>query len=217
MMNTNREQGSAWIWILTIIGLIVISAAVFLGLINQKIIPAPSFLASQPWMAGILPKAEEATDTEGAIEIPAEDTLRKQLLDINAKYIAAEARIKTLEGQIDENTQALKDKDDEVAKLHDALNLASNQNVQAVAAIYESMDPKDAAIFLANLGSERAALILKAMRESKAAKVMELMDPQMATEITQLMAGFNNKPGQTSGTPKPLPSLPQADTAQPGA
>ncbi len=222
-----NERGSAWGWIFTIFIVIVVAIGVFLTLTRFAVIPAPSFLANQPWMASFLPPKEETPASE-VPELPAEASLRNQLVALKTERDTAQGRITALEADIAAKDKLVKEREDEIARLRSTLDLASKQNVNKVALMYENMEPQDAAKILANLGAYSASLILGAMRESKSADVLALMDEALATEITQIMAGFKQSgsaPSQTgppsgAGTVQPPPggsTTPPATTTPPAS
>ncbi len=195
------ERGSAGGWIVTIIIILVVAAGGGAMAIKFGLIPVPESLASQPWMASILPDVEEMPEQVNN-EISSEDTLRNSYLIERSKVNIAEARITELELEIASKDVLLQEKEDEIASLRDTINLSSSQNISSVALIYEAMDPKDASVFLTNLGPDRASLILGAMRENKAADVMSLMDESIATQITEIIAGFDggSNPSETESS-----------------
>jgi flagellar motility protein MotE (MotC chaperone) len=203
----DRERGSALAWVIWIVVLVAVLIGGFLMTIKFKVMKAPEALASQSWMAPFLPAVEEAPPTEEAPTLTLEETLKQQVVDYSRELANTQSQVAGMKQQLDEKDLTIQARDDEIAKLRDALNLAANQNINNVALVYEAMEPKEASVILTNLGAERAALILGAMRESKPADVIALMDPQFATQITQLMAGF--KPNSAAPT-APAPAAPAA-------
>jgi len=184
------ERGNAGAVVVTIIVVIVVLIGGFLGAINQGFVPAPEFLANQPWMESILPPEEEV-ETEGEVEISLESNLRNQAVEYRSQRDVALATVSDLEQELADKDRLLTARDDEISRLRDTINLAQNSNLNNVALIYENMSPQDASDAMEILGPEQSSLILGAMRESKAAEVMELLDETMVVEITRIMAGFN--------------------------
>jgi flagellar motility protein MotE (MotC chaperone) len=215
---SNSERGRALAWIITIVVLIAVIAGGAAMAIKFKWITPPEALASQPWMASLLPAPEETAPAEETPTQTVESSLRQQVVDLNNTLAATQGQLETMKQQVDEKDTTIRAREDEIAQLRDALNLAANQNISSVALVYEAMEPKEASVILANLGAERAALILGAMRASKAADVIALMDPTLATQITQLMAGF--KPNPAAQAPvAPGGAVPQdgSGTTPPGS
>ncbi|MCX6647208.1 MAG: hypothetical protein NTY09_12750 [bacterium] len=184
-----NQRGNVGGWILTIIILILVAAGGYLTVLRFGILPAPPALAQQTWMKSFLPPAKETVDLENPAVSEA-DSYRQQLVFINGEKMALEARVKALEEQVSQLQQDIVTREDEIARLTDTINLASDQNITNVALVYENMDATDAASILSNLGADSASLILANMRESKAADVLAAMDETLATQITELMAGF---------------------------
>jgi len=215
----HKERGGVGGWILVIFLVIVVGIGGYLFVLNRGWMEAPEALASQPWMSSILPKEEEALEDE-AVEVSLEDTLRHQNLVLRGERDSALARITTLEQQLADKDRLVLEREDEIARLRDALNLAQDQNISNVALIYENMDPEDAAKFLSNLGPEKASLILAEMRESDAADVLSLMDETIATQITQIMAGFEGELAEVASsteTPPPVSTGPVVPVPSSGA
>ena len=220
VMNRNNQRGSVAGWIITIVILIVVAAVAFLMLTKYGKIPAPPFLATQPWMKTFLPPpAPEAPATP---VVSVEANLRNQLVLVTGELEAAQGQVESQKQQLDDKDRTIQTKDDQIAKLQDAINLAANHNISNVALVYEAMDPKEASVILTNLGANEAALILGAMRSSKAADVLALIEPTLATQITSLMAGFKANPSAPAaptapGGSNPAPGGTPPATTPPGA
>jgi len=189
-----NERGSVMGWLITIIMLLVVGAGIYLGLIRFEVIEAPEFLANQPWMATFLPPSDEEEGEAETPEISIEDNLRFQLVDMKAKRDAAEARVTALEQELADAQALVQEREDEIARLRNQLELGADRNIANVGLILESMAPEEASVILSNFEPDRAAMILGAMRENKAAEVLEVMDEAVATAITEIMAGFHNLP-----------------------
>jgi flagellar motility protein MotE (MotC chaperone) len=205
------QRGSAAAWIITILVLIVVAAGGYLMAIKFGMLKAPDMLAKQPWMATFIPAQPAAEGGQQTVPVGVEDQLRQQVVLLRAQFDGAQSSITAMQQQLDEKDRVIQERDDEIARLRDAINLAATQNISNVALIYEAMDPQEAATILANLGAENAALIIGKMRENKAAAVMALLDPLLATQITQILAGF--------GSGAPAPAAPRGNTGagtQPG-
>ncbi len=200
-----NERGNAMGWIFTIILLIVVGIGAYLSLIRFSILPAPEALAEQSWMKTFLPPVDE-DETTLEVEFSLEDNLRNQMLVLKSERDVAQTRITTLEQQLADQQSLVQEREDEIARLQNALNLAADRNIQNVSLIHENMDPKESAAILANMGAQSASLILGQMRESKAASVLEVMDEAIATEITEIMAGLTGEESET--TPGSTPSEP---------
>jgi len=164
-------------------------------------------LAQQSWMKPFLPPVVEAVDSANPVVSEA-DSYRQQLVLLNGDLMASEARAKALEEQVAQLQQDVTAREDEIARLTNTINLASDQNISNVALVYENMDATDAASILSNLGADSASLILANMRESKAADVLAAMDETLATQITELMAGFTEHEA-------PPPPATEAPVSQP--
>ncbi len=205
----NNERGSVLAIIFWLIFIVILAAAGFLFVISQGFIEAPEQIASLPFMDQIIPEKEDE-DGDEIVEISAESTLRTQLVDLRNMYLESQTIIESLTLQLAEKDRLIQEREDEIARIRDSLNLARDQNIQATALIYENMDPEEASVILSKLGADRASLILGAMRESKAADVMALMDEDLATEITELLAGFTGELAET-----PLPLTPGSDAIPP--
>jgi len=195
------ERGNAGMIILTVVIVIVVAIGGYMFALNQGILPAPAFLAQQPWMQRILPKQEAPEETEVSPEISYEDNLRNQVVEWKSKYDAEVATNSDLLQQNADKDSLIQQRDDEIARLRDTINLAQNSNLNSVALIYENMTPQDASDALSILGPEQSSLILGAMRESKAADVMDLMDETLVVSITRLMAGFTGTGAPTGPAP----------------
>jgi flagellar motility protein MotE (MotC chaperone) len=235
-MGINRERGSVAGWVVGIIVFLVLAGGAYAVLINYGVAKPPAALAAQPWMQKILPQTvgtELPPDQQAPVEITSAEYLKQQVIVLNAQHEQDLSTIEGLKADSDEKDRTIKDREDEIARLRDAVNLASSKSINNVALIYENMDPQEAATILADMGADKASLIIGAMKEKKSAAVLALMDPAMATQITQILAGFQPNPaapampnpatptpptgggsdGGTSpnpGTPGPLPGQGQA-------
>jgi flagellar motility protein MotE (MotC chaperone) len=206
-----NESGSVFAIILWIVVIIVLAVGGVLLAINQGWWKnPPEAITSLPFMESILPK--EKTESTEPVEISEVDNLRAQVLQLRRDYVAAEATIESQMQEIAEKDRTITERDDEIARLRNTVNLARDQNIQAAALIHENMDPEESAIILSKLGADEASLILGAMRESKAADVLAKMDEDLATQITEILAGFRSPP---AGTTSPELTPPASETAPP--
>jgi len=213
----HKERGGVGGWILVIFLLVVVGIAGYLFVLNRGMMEAPEALASQPWMSSILPQEEEVP--EEVVEVSLEDTLRHQNLVLRGERDSALSRITAIEQQLADKDRLVLEREDEIARLRDVLNLAQVQNISNVALIYENMDPDDAAKFLGNQGPDKASLILGEMREGNAADILSLMDETLVTQITQIMAGFEGELAQvapSTETPPPVTTGPVVPTPTAG-
>ena len=198
------ERGNTGMIILSIVIVLVVFAGIAYMVLSQGLWKPPQAIADLPFIKNILPKVETSEEIPVSPEISLEDSLRNQVIDWKNKYDTEVATNSDLSQQIADKDSLMQQRDDEIARLRDTINLAQNSNLNSVALIYENMTPQDAADALSILGPEQSSLILGAMREGKAADVMDLMDETLVVEITRLMAGFTGTGAQTG----PAPSSP---------
>ena len=118
---------------------------------------------------------------------------------------AREARVKTLEKQIEIRTKALAVADEEITKrlaaleeaemnLRRTLSLAdgaAEDDLARLTTVYENMKPKDAAALFAAMEPDFAAGFLGRMRPDAAAAVMTGLPPEVAYSISVILAGRN--------------------------
>lgn len=203
IMNINTERGSVTGWLIGILAFIAVCIGGYLMAVNLGYVKVPESLAQISVIKAVMPKVNEPPVTE-VVTISNEESLKQQIIILNSKIVAAEAKIETLEAQLAEKESLITTRNDEIASLRNALKMTQGQNISAVAGIYESMDPLEASVILASLTPEEASLIIGAMKESKAAGIMELLDKNFATRITSILAGFEEStlipPADTSGT-----------------
>ncbi len=118
---------------------------------------------------------------------------------------AREARVKTLEKQIEIRAKALAVADEEITKrlaaleeaemnLRRTLSLAdgaAEDDLARLTTVYENMKPKDAAALFAAMEPDFAAGFLGRMRPDAAAAVMTGLPPEVAYSISVILAGRN--------------------------
>ncbi len=185
-----NERGNIVGWLLLVVVIILVVVGASMGAITFSV---PEAVAGIPFLSQYLdPEAEEE---EGAtpVSVSEEDRLSQMVIDFRNQRDVAENRVTSLEEQLAAEQTLVQEREDEIARLQDVLNLSRDENISNVALIYEEMGSDEAAMILSNLGADRASLILNEMDESSAADILAAMEETLATQITQILAGFEGE------------------------
>jgi flagellar motility protein MotE (MotC chaperone) len=124
------------------------------------------------------------------------ETRRAELDEREASLNTREARLETEQARIASEREELENREQELYSAEEAMvplyrqpmSSQDLEDMKALAAVYQAMDPESAAEILSMLyTTDRSAAILYYMSGKAAAAVLSAMDPGLAAEITETL------------------------------
>lgn len=141
------------------------------------------------------PKSEPTSDLAELMEMLND---RSERLDAREEELVARAKaLDEAEAMINENLMRLEAVEKQLADTIAKVDGASEQDVQQLTTVYETMKPKLAAQLFEQMAPEFAAGFLGQMSPAAAAGIMSSLSAEKAHEISVIIAGRNaNAPKQ---------------------
>lgn len=143
--------------------------------------------ASEPAEAA----AEPAPQEEYAAVIAALKTREERLLRREAQIEDRLQVLKVAEERFQSRLIELKSAEETLAATIARAKTASEDDVQRLTAMYETMKPKDAAILFEEMAPKFSAGFLARMKPQSAAAILAGLTPQKAYSISVILAGRN--------------------------
>jgi len=156
---------------------------------------------------GALAKEAAATGVGGGMQLAAADPCgpgadptgllaalkqREDQLDARAAEIADRERLlQVAEAKYKEQLEALRTAEERLAATLAVADEAAEQDIERLTAVYENMNPKNAARIFESMDVTFAAGFLARMRKDTAAKIMGGMSAERAYAISAVIAGRN--------------------------
>jgi flagellar motility protein MotE (MotC chaperone) len=183
-----RKRGAARGALVVIAGLLLISAAIRVGLgLNGAIALETGQEAAAP---------EPASDAANMALLAALQAREDRLAKAEAAYEDRRQALALAEKTIDEKLGALTAAEAALSATIARAETASEDDLAKLTAVYENMKPADAAAVFEAMSPDFAAGFLGRMRPEAAAGVMAGLTPETAYSISVLLAGRN------AGVPK---------------